>query len=289
MLQYDNKNWFSFIFRHGSKHVEGMWYSILFMSLLTTGLVYLNEKTEWFHIDIDASFHSVVGLVLGLLLVFRTNSAYDRWWEGRKQLGVLVNSTRNLALKIKLYVPLEKYAERNEVLDLISAFSFTLKAHLRDKDYKLVASEIPKKIKSRFDSVKHKPNYILNEIGRHLELLFRQGLISGEQLIILEKECNALINVQGACERIRNTPIPMAYALHLKRVLLMYSLSLPFVMVHKLHYWSIPIVLIIFYTMVGIELIGEEIEDPFGLDENDLPFDELCQKIKENIEEMKTY
>ena len=236
MLKYDNKNWFSFIFRHGSKHVEGMWFSILFMGLLTTGLIFLNEKTEWFHLDIDASFHSVVGLVLGLLLVFRTNSAYDRWWEGRKQLGALVNTTRNLALKIKLYVPLADYPKRNEVLDLISAFAYSVKEHLREEEYQLIENEIPASIKSGFDAVNHKPNFILNEIGKHLTAMYQQGLISGEQLIVLEKECNLLINILGACERIRNTPIPMAYALHLKRVLLVYCLCLPFLMVPKLHF-----------------------------------------------------
>lgn len=289
MLKYDNKNWFSFIFSHGSKHVEGMWGSVLFMALMTSALVYLEERTQWFHLDIDASFHSVVGLVLGLLLVFRTNSAYDRWWEGRKQLGALVNTTRNLAIKTQVYLKHKNHEKSNEVLDLIYAFAFSMKEHLREEDFDLIIGEIPQNIQSKFKQVKHKPNFILGEIAKHLNDFYTAGYVSGEQLIILEKECNALINILGACERIRNTPIPMAYALHLKRVLLVYSLSLPFVMVNKLHWWAVPIVLIIFYTMVGIELIGEEIEDPFGLDENDLPVDELCEKIKANIEEIKMY
>lgn len=289
MLKYDNKNWFSFIFRHGSKHVEGMWMSVVFMALLTTGLIFLNEETQWLNLEISTTFHTVLGLVLGLLLVFRTNSAYDRWWEGRKQLGALVNTTRNLALKIKLYVKAEDYSKRDEVLHLIYAFAYTMKEHLREEDYSEVQKEVPKATLSKFEKAKHKPNLILHEIGEALKEMYKQELISGEQLIVLETETHQLINILGACERIRNTPIPMAYALHLKRVLLIYALTLPFGFVGQLHWWSIPVVIIVFYTMVGIELIGEEIEDPFGLDENDLPVDELCEKIKANILEISSF
>lgn len=289
MLTYDNKNWFSFIFRHGSKHVEGMWWSTLFMGVLTTALIFLNEETSWLHFEISNSFHTVVGLVLGLLLVFRTNSAYDRWWEGRKQLGALVNTTRNLALKINVYVTDEQYEHRFKINELIYSFAYALKEHLREEEFELIKDNIPEEIYSSMQNFKHKPNYILSQIALHIQALHQQKIISGEQLIVLEKETNFLINILGACERIRNTPIPMAYALHLKRVLLIYSITLPFGFVGTLHWWAIPVVLIVFYTMVGIELIGEEIEDPFGLDDNDLPVDELCDKIKANIFEMESF
>ena len=289
MLKYDNKNWFSFIFRQGGKHVEGMWWSMLFMALCTAGLIFLNEETEWLHMEISTAFHTVIGLVLGLLLVFRTNSAYDRWWEGRKQLGGLVNTTRNLAIKIQTYVSQEDYKDKELLLNLIYAFAYTLKEHLREEEFNLIIAEIPTEVVNDFKKVDHKPNYLLGQIAKHLIAIHKQGLINGEQLIILEKEANTLINILGACERIKNTPIPMAYALHLKRVLLIYSLTLPFGFVGQLHWFAIPVVLIVFYTMVGIELIGEEIEDPFGLDDNDLPVDELCDKIKANIQEIKAY
>lgn len=289
MIQYDNKNWFSFILRHGGKHVEGMWWSMLVMALVTFGLVLLEEEFSWFSLEVPPTFHTVIGLVLGLLLVFRTNSAYDRWWEGRKQLGVLVNTTRNLAIKLQSYVSEEDYPERNHVLDLIYALAFAIKEHLRLKDFSKIEHEIPVEIRARFMAAEHKPNFILGQIAKHLSALDSADLISPQQLITLEKETTVLINVLGACERIRATPIPMAYALHLKRVLLVYCSTLPFSYVGVLHWWAIPVVIIVFYTMVGIELIGEEIEDPFGLDDNDLPVDELCEKIKGNINEIKTY
>ncbi|MFT4645117.1 MAG: putative membrane protein [Planctomycetota bacterium] len=289
MIKYDNKNWFSFIFRNGGKHVDGMLWSTVVMALLTILLIWLEKKVPWFHIDMPSTFHTVLGLVLGLLLVFRTNSAYDRWWEGRKQLGLLVNTTRNLAIKIQVYVKKEDYAEKELLQDLIYALAFSIKEHLQEKEFNNILKEIPVPVQNEFMNVDHKPNYLLGQIAFHLEKMIQNDVISGEKLIILEKETNTLINVLGACERIGNTPIPMAYALHLKRILLVYCLSLPFGFIGNLSWFAVPVVLVVFYTMVGIELIGEEIEDPFGMDENDLPVEELCNKIKANILEIKKY
>jgi len=289
MIKYDNKNWFSFIFRNGGKHVEGMLWSTIVMALLTVLLIFLEKKIPWFNINMPSTFHTVLGLVLGLLLVFRTNSAYDRWWEGRKQLGMLVNTTRNLAIKIQAYVPKNAYEDKEILQDLIFALAFSIKEHLQNKEFINVIKEIPQSVQRDFMLVDHKPNYILGQIAIHIEKLSQKGIISGEKLIVLEKETNTLINVLGACERIRSTPIPMAYALHLKRILLVYCLSLPFGFIGDLSWFAVPVVLIVFYTMVGIELIGEEIEDPFGMDENDLPVEELCNKIKANIVEIKKY
>ncbi|MGB1248775.1 MAG: bestrophin family protein [Chitinophagales bacterium] len=289
MIKYDNKNWFSFLIRHGGKHVEGMWWSMLIMTILTAILIFLEENYHWMDMDFPDTFFKVIGIVLGLLLVFRTNTAYDRWWEGRKQLGALVNTTRNLAIKVNTYVPEKDYPEKELILDLIVALTYTIKEHLRKGEFEKIIEEIPREVLSKYNRMEHKPNYILAEIARHIQQLYKQDIIDGEQLIVLEKEANTLINILGACERIRNTPIPMAYALHLKRIVFVYSLALPFAFVKTMHWWSIPLVLIMFYTMVGIELIGEEIEDPFGLDENDLPVDELSDKIKANINEIKSH
>lgn len=289
MIKYDNKNWFSFIFRNGGKHVEGMFLSTIVMGLITALLVWLEKDMPWFHISMPTTFHTVLGLVLGLLLVFRTNSAYDRWWEGRKQLGVLVNTTRNLAIKIQAYVKKDDYADKELLQDLIYALAYSIKEHLQEDKFEDIIDEIPESVREQFMKVNHKPNYILGQIAFHLEKLSAHNIISQEKLIVLEKETTTLINVLGACERIGNTPIPMAYALHLKRILLVYCLSLPFGFIGQLSWFAVPVVLIVFYTMVGIELIGEEIEDPFGMDENDLPVEELCHKIKANIIEIKAY
>ena len=105
-------------------------------------------------------------------------------------------------------------------------------------------------------------------------------------MIVLENEIEKLSNILGACERIRNTPIPFGYSIHLKRILLIYLITLPFGFIQDMSWWCIPLMMMVFFTMIGIELIGEEIEDPFGVDVNDLPVDELQVKIEGNLDEI---
>jgi putative membrane protein len=230
--------------------------------------------------NISPTFHTVLGLVIGLLLVFRTNTAYDRWWEGRKHLGALVNTSRHFSMKVHGYLGNE------ELIQLIKYFPYVLKEHLRKQDFSDIPNIFPASFAQEFETVKHKPNLFITRMSQIVLEGFKDNTISGEQLIILENEIEKLSNILGACERIRNTPIPFGYSIHLKRILLIYLLTLPFGFIREMSWWCIPLMMMVFFTMIGIELIGEEIEDPFGVDVNDLPFDELQVKIEGNVDEI---
>ena len=285
MLKYNSKIWWRFLFKPSGYFFEGMLWSILLYGVLTTGLnllyFYFDLKdAEAGAFNIGPTFHTVLGLVIGLLLVFRTNTAYDRWWEGRKQLGMLVNTTRHFTMKV------EGYLDDIQFVELIKIYPYVLKEHLRKQEYVELERKCPEWMKIGIMSADHKPNYLLDQMSKKVVLALQSNAITGEQLLVLENEIEKLSNIQGACERIRNTPIPFGYAIHLKRILLIYLITLPFGFVKSLHWWSIPLMMLVFFTMIGIELIGEEIEDPFGKDVNDLPFDELQDKIEGNIEEI---
>ncbi len=282
MVEYDNKNWFSFLLKRTGYHYEGVFVSLLVYGIITAGLTYVHLNFDWKIFHIPATFHTVLGLVIGLLLVFRTNTAYERWWEGRRQLGSLVNTSRNLAMKFKSYGTNDA-----ELYQLLSVFPLVMKVHLRDKNFAEAIKLLPAHLLEKFNNAAHKPNFILLELSVKTNHLYKSGEISGEQLLVLESKINDLTDILGACERIHNTPIPIGYALHLKRILLIYLLTLPFGFIESLSWWCIPVVMVVFYTMIGIELIAEEIEDPFGTDVNDLPFDELAEKIAANVEEIK--
>ena len=178
------------------------------------------------------------------------------------------------------------YLSDYDFIDLIRIYPYVLKEHLREQEYLELERKSPDWIKSSIMAAQHKPNYLLYQMSEKVISAFKIGTISGEQLIVLENEIEKLSNIQGACERIRFTPIPFGYAIHLKRILLIYLITLPFGFVKSLHWWSIPLMVLVFFTMIGIELIGEEIEDPFGKDVNDLPIDELQDKIEANIDEI---
>lgn len=290
MIRYNTKNWFLFLFRHGLKHVRGHFSSVLVVGIYTAFIILAHERF-FPELSLDNTVFKMLGIVLGLLLVFRTNSAYDRWWEGRKQLGKMVNTTRNLAIKWSTMVGKdhESFEQFNQS---IYAFFYTVKEHLRSGNFSNIESTIPLALKKSWEEADHKPNYILQHMTQIIHKAYQSRTIDGDQLRILENEMQELINILGACERIRNTPIPFNYALHVKRVVLLFSMMLPFAFLDntdediKAIYIVVPIVMLVFYTMVGLELIAEEIEDPFGYDDDDLPVDELCAKVEANIKEI---
>jgi putative membrane protein len=224
--------------------------------------------------------------VLGLFLVFRINSAYDRWWEGRKLWGSMVNSTRNFALKLSAYLDKDDRENRNWFSMMIPNFVTASKEHLRKgvqlSELEAVDDQFLDKLKAR----NHKPNAISGIMYSKVNELYKAGKLTGDQFFNLDKELKDFIDIIGACERIKNTPIPYSYSMYIKKFVFTYIITLPFGFVTTFKYVTIPAVLLIAFVLLSVELISEEIEDPFGRDVNDLPTDELSRKIRENIREI---
>lgn len=289
MVNYNPKVWFSLIFHAYSRHVmQTLWPVLGFMAAFSGLCCYLIIDVFRLHegeFHSTISMHSLLGIVLGLFLVFRTNTAYERWWEGRKLWGSLVNSTRNLALKLNAYIDKEDHEHRAWFARMISNFVFATKEHLRggvqfnQLDTTTDETETIKK-------TKHRPNKISALLYEKTNDLYRTKKLSGDQLINLDKELKDFIDIMGACERIKNTPIPYSYTMYIKKFIFIYIITLPFGFVTISGYMSVPIVVLISFVLLSVELIAEEIEDPFGKDINDLPTDELAEKIKDNVKEI---
>jgi putative membrane protein len=280
MIEYNTKNWLLIVFNFHKTHaLKVLFPSVVFIGIYSTIIVYIST-----HIQTKLSgttvVHSLLGIVLGLLLVFRTNTAYDRWWEGRKLWGALVNDSRNLAIKFN--VILNDKQDKKLLAEDISFFSVVLKKHLREE---INLAQI-KNTYENLDNKTHIPNAVASKIFRDTHDLYKSKKISGEELIILDKHIASLTDITGACERIKNTPIPYSYNMHLKKYIFFYIITLPWGLVHDLRYFAVPAVMMVFYAMVGLELIGEEIENPFGYDSDDLPLDKICQNIKNNVYEI---
>ena len=229
-------------------------------------------------------------LVLGLLLVFRTNSAYDRFWEGRKLWGTLVNTVRNFARQIWVMIPtqtIEDTLEKIAILKLLVAFAIAIKLHLRGE---AVNSEIANLTTSeqytKLQAVHHPPLEIAFWIGDYLQRQHHRHSIHTYQLMALQKLLDTMVDVLGACERILKTPIPLAYQIHLQQILLLYCLVLPFQLINNLGLATGLVVGIISFTLFGIEEIARQIENPFGYDDNDLQLDAICQTMLINIENL---
>jgi putative membrane protein len=262
-----------------------LWKEIIYIGVFTSALAYV--EISYFPNAVVLkeliSVYSLIGFVISLLLVFRTNTAYDRWWEGRRKWGELVNDTRNLA--IKLSAILSETEDRTYFKRMIPNFVFASKEHLRKgvlfEELELSASEL--EILSKKN---HVPLAIAEMIFKKLVELKKAGKISEEEYITFDKNINAFMDALGACERIKNTPIPFSYSLFIKKFIFIYVTTLPLAFVTQFGYFSALIATFVFYVLVSMEVLAEEIEDPFGSDDNDLPTDTICERIRANVQEV---
>jgi putative membrane protein len=284
MINYNPKEWVSFIFHiHKADTFRKLWPLMLGVSIFSGGFAYweLNylQLAETTYIKNIGMMHSLLGFVISMLLVFRTNTSYDRWWDGRKLLGALTNVSRNLALKIKALnlsadeVTFFKYA--------IPKYAFALKEHLREKQYFGKDSFL-----IEIDGGKHIPNQVASSLVSRIYALEAAKTISAEQLIVLSADVSQFTDICGGCERIRNTPIPYSYSAFIKKFIFIYVITLPIGWVFSLGYFVIAIVPFILYVLASLELIAEEIENPFNQDANDLPVDEICDNIEKHVGEI---
>jgi ion channel-forming bestrophin family protein len=291
MISYNPKEWFVFLFRlHKSDTIRKLM-PLLIGVAIYAGLVAFVE-VEWWHLPADSPIknltviHSLLGFVISMLLVFRTNTAYDRWWEGRKLWGALVNNSRNLAIKLHVLLPPEDKNHRNFFRKIIPAYAYALKKHLGHETTRISLFDNDEQLELLINKDKHIPNQVANLIFMRIQQLYQQGKINGDQLIVLNGELVAFTDICGACERIKNTPIPYSYSAFIKKFIFFYVMTLPFGYVFSLGYLIIPVVTFVFYVLASLEIIAEEVEDPFGGDENDLPLDKIAANIHRHVGEI---
>lgn len=284
MINYNPKDWVTFIFHvHKADTIRQLWKLMVSVAVFSGILAYFElnylKLAETTYIKNINLMHNLLGFVISMLLVFRTNTSYDRWWEGRKLLGALVNVSRNMAMRINALNLTEE--DRSFFKYAIPKYAFALKGHLKEKQVFGKDS-----ILIEIEAGKHVPNQIALNITRKLYKMHQDGTITGEQLIILSKDATQFTDVCGACERIKNTPIPYSYSAFIKKFIFVYVLTLPISWVFSLGYFVIVIVPFILYVLASLELIAEEIESPFGDDPNDLPVDEICNNIEKHVNEI---
>lgn len=291
MIAYNTKDWFTFIFRfHKSDTVRRLFPMMIAIGAYSWLLAYVAltflQPIQRDYLKNLNLLHSLLGFVISLLLVFRTNTAYDRWWEGRRLWSALGNSSRNLSIKINAMLEPNRVADRAYFLRAIPLYAQLLKAHLQLEKTRLALDEHehPEQVHTGDD--RHQPNQLARSMTARVTELHRQGVLNGYEMLSLQTELQSFTDICGACERIKNTPIPFSYALFIKKFIFFYVMTLPMGFVFSMGYYVIPVVMFIFYVLVSIELLAEEIEDPFGGDSNDLPLDKMAEKIDKHVREI---
>jgi len=219
-------------------------------------------------------------LILSLLMGFRNGAAYQRWWEGRGLWGQLVNDSRNLAAKCAAFLPADVLA-RSRVADVLTSFPEALKRHLRTEPLRL--RDLPG-FANEDDDPAHVPQYLARRLFAELAAWKRDGHVDQAVLWILDEHARGLLDACGGCEKIRNTPLSPSYKALLRAGLVLNVLAAPWLLVPESGLWSLPVVLLVFFFLLGVELVDSTVEEPFGTDRDDLDLDRYCRIIRESVE-----
>jgi len=288
MRSYNPKEWGKIVFDfHKSDTLRKLIPVLLCVALYAYVVAFLEKMyvpAEYKELIKSLSVtHTLLGFVISLLMVFRTNTAYDRWWEGRKLWGSLLNNSRNLAIKLNSLLAADDKNTKAFFAELIPRFALELRNHLQDAGARYSLDQFEHPEIPNFDRYRHMPEQVVGSMMERLIQLQRDKQLTAEEMLFINPELISFMDICGACERIKNTPIPFSYSSFIKKFVLMYTLALPLGYSLSLGYFIVPVVAFVFYALASLELIAEEIEEPFGNDENDLPMERIIQTIKKNV------
>jgi len=294
MIIYNSKNWglvikslLGFGYAYNVRELIKIQTIILLYSLSVVYIrLHVFNDVKNYPIELNVTFLSLIGVIMGLTLVFRTNSSYERWWEGRKLWGGLINDSRTMASNF--YALLRDDAEsRRYIAAQIANFAYALQGHLREAiNFDLFDDAGNPENIQQLKKAKHIPHRIATNIFVKMEELYKKSANTDIDKINIKEQIEQFINILGVCERIKNTPIPFSHVSFIKSFNILYCLLLPLGMVDTCHYYTIPAVFLISYALAGVEIISEEIEQPFGTDANDLPLLHISNIIKQNVYEI---
>jgi putative membrane protein len=260
-----------------------IWFYLACMALYTVAAHFVVDKSVTAAFLKEAVSIGCANLILGLLLVFRTNSAYERWSEGRRLWGQLMNESRSLSLKVSHYLKIPDQ-EKDQFGELIVSYAFALKHHLRDST---PSTNLPG-IKPMSElGAAHVPVHVTDTMYAIMNVWYQKSFIDSIILVSLTHHLSAFMDIVGACERIRSTPLAMSYRAFIRQGIALNLLILPLYSASALPLMlSVPISVVASYFLIGLELIAEEIEDPFGTDTDDLPLDIICERICTTVNEI---
>lgn len=288
MITKKKTNWFRMLFEWNGSVLPQLLPRLLILFSYSLLIVYFRDDLLKYHLHINPSIFTLFGIALAIFLGFRNTVSYDRFWEGRKLWGSLLNDTRSLARQVHTIVDGEDYEdERTYFINLLIALVHALKHQLRQTD----ADNDMKRLLSNSDNNQiktavFKSIMILKELGCWVKKAKANGKIDSIIQSSFDVNLNKLSDIIGGCERIASTPIPYTYSILLHRTVYIYCFLLPFGFVESM-VWIMPFVVVfITYTFVALEAIADELEEPFGIQPNDLALEAMSEMIENTLAEI---
>ena len=299
----EKKSWLGVLLVWRGTALARVWRRVLFVTLIAVVITTIDLQLGVFHADLTTTPFALIAVALGIFLGFRNNTSYDRFWEGRKLWGRMVNTARTLTRQIltlvgpvpgtlEASIMLEERAPEaaelvefhREMVHRLAAYVHCVRMHLRDQD---PLDELRRLLpEHEVEALRHESNRpiaILQTLGDRVRDAWSGGWIHHQHVMALDQSLTDLCDIQGGCERIKNTPIPFSYTALIHRIVALYCIALPFGLVASIQGFTPIVVAIISYAFFGLDAVGDEIEDPFGTDCNDLPLSSLTAMIEVNV------
>jgi putative membrane protein len=269
-----------------------IWKSLLVTTVLAIIVTFTNGALLHHKITLTTIPFTLIGLPLAIFLGFRNNSAYDRYWEGRKLWGEVVLRSRNLARQCLSLIdpPSPEQAGavdvRTRMIHRAIAFAHALRHHLRDSDCGIDLQPLLAEDEwRRIAKASSKTHFLMDRMGEDLRRCMNEGRIDSCLVTSIDSTLSAMVAAGASCERIKNTPVPFSYTLLLHRTAYLYCFLLPFGLVDTIGFMTPFVVCIVAYTFFGLDALGDEIEEPFGVSANDLPLEAICRTIEIDLRE----
>lgn len=288
MIKRKKEHWFRMLFVWNGSVLPRLLPRLILLFILSLAVVYLHGTIFSFKVPLNPAPFTLFGFVLALFLGFRNSASYDRFWEGRKLWGSLLNITRSLTRQaLTLGNSTADNAGLLEFVQLLSAFNYALKHQLRGTDAR---SDLEKRLNEKHFKLVADAQYkyiiITKLLAEWVQKARIENRLDSIQQARFDENIDKLEEVAGGCERILSTPIPYSYSVLLHRTIYIYCFLLPFGLVDSLGWFTPFLVSFIAYTFVAFEAIADEIEEPFGMDTNDLALDNMCEMIDRTIFEL---
>lgn len=235
-------------------------------------------------IAIDITPYEVVGAALSLILVLRTNAGYDRWWEARKLWGGITNQLRDLVVTALAYGPADP-GWREDLVRWSAAFGHAARCSLRgQRDCPELARLLGSARAAGILAAEHMPTYVSAQIAALLAGPLEQSQMPGFAFQQADRQRAQLLDHLGGCERIQSTPLPIAYAVKIRRFIFLFILALPFAMIARVGWLTPALTMLVAYPLLALDEIGAELQQPFSISSlNHLPLDEICIRIENNL------
>lgn len=283
MVQYDTRNWLKILVTVHGTVLPRIAVRVLLAAAFGLAAVLL-QRHHVVNLAIPPAVHTLVGVALGLLLVFRTNTSYDRFWEGRRLIGSIVNNARDLARQARSYI--DDPAARARVGVLINAYYAVIRRYLRnEREWPELAATLSAEEMAAIAATRNPPVLLARWLSDVFAAEARAGRLSEQRVQLLDLAVSDIVDFYGGAERIMKTPVPFAYAHHIKGFLALFCFTVPMALLAQMGWYTSAASAIVAYALFGIDEIGVEIEDPFGYDANDLPLDAIGDTLARDVTE----